>query len=105
MARAITRRKRVVVAESVHPDTLRVLRTYTAQQDIEVVTVQAPEGVVDAAAFATALNDQTAAVLVQSPNFYGCIERIDRLIPLIHEHGALAIVATATAEWRTTGPP
>ncbi len=105
MARAITRRKRVVVAESVHPDTLRVLRTYVAQQDMEVVTVAAPDGVIDADAFATALNDQTAAVLVQSPNFYGCIERIDRLIPQIHEHGALAIVATDPIACGMLAPP
>jgi len=105
MARGITHRQRVVVAASAHPDTLRVLRTYTAQQDMEVVTVPAPEGVVDAAAFAAALDDQTAAVLVQSPNFYGCVERIDRLIPQIHEHGALAIVATDPIACGLLNPP
>jgi len=105
MARTVTRRDRVVVAESVHPDTLRVLRTYTAQQDLEVVTVPAPGGVVDPAAFAQAVNDKTAAVVVQSPNFYGCLERIDRLIPQIHEHGALAIVSTDPIACGLLKPP
>jgi len=105
MARGVTRRDRVVVAESVHPDTLRVLRTYTAQQEIEVVTVPAPGGVVDPAAFGQAVNDKTAAVVVQSPNFYGCLERIDRLIPQIHEHGALAIIATDPIACGLLKPP
>jgi len=105
MARGITRRDRVVVAGSVHPDTLRVLRTYTAQQDMEVVLVPVPDGVVDGSALAAALNDRTAAVLVQSPNFYGCVERIDKLVPQIHEHGALAIVATDPIACGMLTPP
>lgn len=94
MALNITRRKRVVIAETTHPDTVSVLRTYLAQQDAELVTVPVGlDGCVESRALATALNDKTAAVIVQSPNFFGCVERVDRLIPLIHEHGAMAIVS------------
>jgi len=105
MARNVMRRSRVVVAESVHPDTLRVLRTYTSQQDVDIVTVPASGGVVDPESFAAALNDDTAAVVVQSPNFFGCVERIDRLIPQVHEHGALAIIATDPIACGLLAPP
>jgi len=93
MATNITRRSRAVIAESAHPDLPRVLRTYAEQRGIEVVTIPAANGTVDREALSAALNDSTAAIVVQSPNFFGCIERIDQLIPLAHQHGALAVIA------------
>ncbi len=95
MALNITRRKRVVIAESAHPDTMAVLRTYLAQHEAELVTIPVgANGCIDGQSLASVINDETAAVIIQSPNFFGCIERIDRLIPMIHEHGAMAIVST-----------
>ncbi len=93
MACNITSRRRAVVAESVHPDTLRVLRTYARQQELEIATVSAPEGVVDEDSLKRAISDSTAAVVVQSPSFFGCIERLDRIVPIAHAHGALVIAS------------
>lgn len=94
MAKTITGRRRVVIAQSVHPDTRAVLNTYTTQHDLEVVVVPAANGTIDSDAFTAIVDDKTAAVVIQSPNFYGCIERLDQLIPKIHDCGALAIVST-----------
>lgn len=94
MAATITGRNRVVVIDNIHPDTLRVLRTYEVARGIETVVIPASDGVVDEHALQDALSDDVAAVVVQSPNFFGCIERLDRIIPLVHKHGALAIVGT-----------
>lgn len=105
MARAITGRAPVLVSEAVHPDTLRVLRTYTESQDIDIATVPAGAGIIDEKALASKLNDKTAAVVIQSPNFYGCIERLDQLIPRIHACGALAIVATDPIACGLLKPP
>ncbi|MEK6677435.1 MAG: aminomethyl-transferring glycine dehydrogenase subunit GcvPA [Planctomycetota bacterium] len=93
MALSVTHRNQVVVAQSVHPDTLHVLRTYARERGIEIVTVGAASGVVEEEAIARVIGDATAAVVIQSPNFYGCIERLDRLIPVAQRHGALAIVS------------
>ncbi len=93
MATAITRRNKVVVAESVHPDTRKVLSTYASERGVEVVTVPAPEGVVDSAALERVMDDEVAALVVQSPNFFGCIERLDQLIPAVHACGGLAVVS------------
>lgn len=93
MATMVTRRRRVLVAESVQPDTRRVLDTYARCQGTELVTVPASDGVVDEQALAAALTEDVAAVVVQSPNFFGCIERLDRIVPLAHEHGALALIS------------
>jgi len=105
MATSITGRSRVVVVGSAHPDTVSVLRTYSEQRGIEVVTLETPSGVVEPAELHALLNDQTAAVVVQSPNFFGCIERLDRIIPVIHEHGALAVVSVDPISCGMLKPP
>ncbi|MFQ5463390.1 MAG: aminomethyl-transferring glycine dehydrogenase subunit GcvPA [Phycisphaerae bacterium] len=94
MAASITRRHRAVVSECVHADTLAVLQTYCDQRAIELVRVARRGGVTDEQTLGKAIDDKTAAVVVQSPNFFGCLERLDRIVPRIHECGALAIVAT-----------
>ncbi|MHC5110947.1 MAG: aminomethyl-transferring glycine dehydrogenase subunit GcvPA [Planctomycetota bacterium] len=94
MATGITRRNQAVVAGNVHPDMLRVLSTYAQQREVELVTVPHRGGVIDEAALKDAIGDATAAVVVQSPNFFGCVERLDRIITGIHEVGAMALVCT-----------
>lgn len=105
MAISVTGRSRVLVAETVHPDTLRVVRTYAAQRGLTVDTIAAPDGAVDPSALQAAITEQTAAVVVQSPNFFGCLERLDALSPLIHGHGALLVVGTDPIAGGLLKPP
>lgn len=105
MATTITKRHRMLVAESVHPDTRQVLDTYAQSQDIDIITVPAPEGVVDQQALVAALGESTAAIVVQSPNFFGCIERLDQIVPAAHDHGALAVVSTDPIAGGVLKPP
>ncbi len=105
MATSITRRRNVIVAESVHPDTRQVLDTYLRSQDMDIVTVPAPDGVIDEQALLTALSESTATVLVQSPNLFGCVERLDRIVPIVHDRGALAIVSTDPISSGILKPP
>lgn len=105
MAITITRRKRAVISASVHPDTIRVLQSYGQSRGIEVVVVAADEGTTDERGLARAVDETTAAVVLQSPNFFGCVERIDRMIPSIREDGALAIVSTDPIACGLLRPP
>ncbi len=94
MALTITRRLgRVVVAGSVHPEYRTILGTFLANLDPELVTVPAPDGRVDPSALAEAVTDDTAAVIVQYPNFFGQLEDVEALVDLAHRKGALAIVS------------
>jgi glycine dehydrogenase subunit 1 len=94
MAIRVTGRSRVVVPHSVHPEYREVLHTYLRGQSLEVVEVPFQDsGQVDAAALEAALNDQTAAVALQSPNFFGCLEDIPAAAELAHRHGALFVAA------------
>ncbi len=98
MALAVTRRNRIVVAGAFHPHYARVLDTYLAGQETEIVRVGAgSDGLIDVGAVAGAVDDSTAAVLVQNPNFFGLIEEVAPLAGLAHEHDALLVAAVADA--------
>ena len=78
MAMHATGRSRVVTAASVHPEYRQVLATYLANLGVELVTLDTPEGTISVAELAAAVNDQTACVLVQHPNFFGCLEEVEQ---------------------------
>ncbi len=93
MALAITRRfGQVVVAESVHPEYRQVLSTFLAHLEPKVVTVPAALGQVAPESIAQAVNGQTAAVVIQYPNFFGQLEDVRAIVRAAHAQGALAIV-------------
>jgi len=94
MSLGVTRRSgRVVVAASVHPEYRQVLATYLANLDTELITVGTPEGTVSPEELEAALTDQTACVLIQHPNFFGCLEDVDAIAEITHRARALLIVS------------
>jgi glycine dehydrogenase subunit 1 len=94
MALDVTRRSaRVVVAENVHPEYRQILKTYLANLDTEIITLGTPQGTIAPGDLEAALNDQTACVLVEHPNFFGCLEEVETLAEIAHRAGALFIVA------------
>jgi glycine dehydrogenase subunit 1 len=94
MALAVTKRSgRVVAAGSVHPEYRQILKTVLANLEPEVVTVPATGGITDPKALAAAVTDDTAAVVIQYPNFFGQLEDVERLVDAAHAKGALAIVS------------
>jgi glycine dehydrogenase subunit 1 len=90
---ATGRRARVVTAASVHPEYRQILATYLANSNVELVTVDTPEGTIAPAALQAAVDGNTACVLLQHPNFFGCLEPVERLVDIAHASGALAVVS------------
>lgn len=84
---------RVVVLGSINPDYRAVVETYSRQINCEVVVVETPEGTADLKTVQAALNDQTACLVIQHPNYFGCLEEVESLVAAAHEVGALAIVS------------
>jgi len=99
MAVRVTGRHKAVVARAVHPEYREVLATYTRFRDLPTTPVgyDRETGRVDLAALDAAVTQETAAVLVQSPNFFGVIEDIPAIAGFAHAKGALLIVAIAEA--------
>ncbi len=94
MARAVTRgaRNAVAVAGSLHPHYRRVLETYNGSVGLEIRTVPYGEdGRLDQDALRAAVRDDTAAVIVQSPNFFGVIEDWSAAADIAHAAGALLV--------------
>jgi len=94
----VSGRSHAVIARSVHPEYREVVTTYLQHQGIGTDEVgYGPDGRVDIAAIEKAITDNTACVLVQSPNFFGCIEDVAVLADLVHSRGALLIVSISEA--------
>ena len=94
MALRITRRNRVLVDEGVSPIYRTMLRSYTENLSIEYQEIPiSVDGVADRAAFKAALNDEVGAVLIQNPNFFGCIDDLTDLIEDIHAVKAISVLS------------
>lgn len=98
MARRVTKRDKAVLTAGVHPQYLDTVRTYlSASDDLDprMQTVGLTEdGTSDLSALAAAA-DGAAAIVVQYPNFLGCVEDLRAIAHVAHEAGALLVTATA----------
>ena len=99
MACRVTGRLGCAVARTVHPEYREVLATSTQHQGIAIAEFGYDKGTgrVDMGALEAALTPDTACVLVQSPNFFGCVEDVKTVAELVHSKGALLIVSIAEA--------
>jgi glycine dehydrogenase subunit 1 len=99
MAVRITGRHRVLVARNVHPEYREVLRTYAQHQGMPVEEFEFDTGTgeIDPESLESQLGDDVAAVIIQSPNFFGVVEPVKRSAELAHAHGALLVVVVAEA--------
>ena len=96
MAQRVTRRDKIVVADSVHPEYREVARTYTQHGDARIETAAFDEKT-GRVGDLSLLDDTTAALVVQSPNFFGCIENLEKLAGAAHAVGALFVVVVTEA--------
>ena len=98
MAERVTKRSKVVAASSIHPQYLEVVKTYVQHAGIALEVIDHDQQTGQAgSSLASAIDDQTAAVVVQSPNFFGCIEDLASLANAAHAKGALLVVAITEA--------
>jgi glycine dehydrogenase subunit 1 len=91
MAVRITRQKKVAVSRLIHPNYRQVIETYFAPTDYEIIELPyTEEGITDL----SKINDleNLAAVAVQSPNFFGCIEDLQSTAKKAHDKKALSVV-------------
>ncbi|OMC69177.1 MULTISPECIES: aminomethyl-transferring glycine dehydrogenase subunit GcvPA [unclassified Paenibacillus] len=93
LAAAATRRKKLVVSSTVHPESRQVLASYAHGLNLEIVEIGYQNGVTDMEALAAAISEDTAAVMIQSPNFFGSVEDIQAAADLIHPNKGLLIVS------------
>ena len=94
MAISCTRRYgKVIVPANLHPEYRMTIATYLKNLDVEMVELPTPTGVIDVEQLTAAIDDTTAAVVLQQPNFFGCIEDAQAVADATHAAGALLITA------------
>ncbi|MDT3804221.1 aminomethyl-transferring glycine dehydrogenase subunit GcvPA [Staphylococcus aureus] len=88
-----TKKNKIVVSKGLHYQALQVLHTYAkTRKEFEVVEIDLDGTVTDLKKLEAAVDDETAAVVVQYPNFYGSIEDLEKIHSFIEEKKALFIV-------------
>lgn len=102
-----TGRRRVVVAGTVHPHYINVLRTYTEGIGVEVVVLPVPlDGLkTDPDAFDEYLDDELACLVVAYPNFFGTIEDLQAVADKAHSVGAKMLVSAYPIALGLLKPP
>jgi len=93
MAERVTKRSKVVACGAIHPEYLEVITTYVQHAGIELLHAPIDSETGQALDPTNLLDDKIAALVVQSPNFFGCIEDVAALAEKAHSAGALLIVA------------
>ncbi|WHE06471.1 aminomethyl-transferring glycine dehydrogenase subunit GcvPA [Thermoanaerobacterium thermosaccharolyticum] len=92
MASVVTNRKKVLVSSSLNPEAKKVLRTYMRFSDIEIVEIDDKEGTIDVDLLKSSIDNNTAAFIVQNPNFFGIIEDLKDVEEMVHKNGSLLIM-------------
>ena len=83
---------KLIVARSVRPDTLEVLKTYLSSKNIEIVVLETPSGVLEAETLGKAIDPSVFAVYAEQPSYFGGILDLKALATVVHSVGAKFIV-------------
>jgi len=99
MAMRLTGRDRIAVARTVHPEYREVLQTYAQHQGMPVAEFgyHAHSGGIDLTDLEKTVDQETAAVIIQSPNFFGIVEDVKHAAEIAHKNGALLVFVFAEA--------
>ena len=94
MAAGIARRDKIIVSKTVNPEYRKVLKTYAHLQKLEIVEIEDFEGSTNLEELKKNVDDKTAAVIVQSPNFFGIIEDMEAIEEIAHSQKRTLLIAS-----------
>jgi glycine dehydrogenase subunit 1 len=93
MALRITGRNKLIIDGAINPFYRRILSTYLAAVDVRIEEVAPVSGIADRDAIAAFIDDDTAAVIMQNPNFFGSIGDMGGIADKVHAKGALLVAS------------
>jgi glycine dehydrogenase subunit 1 len=105
MAHAVTERNAIVLSKGVNPLYRQVVETYCEGPAIRLRSAPLGDGTTDLDAVRKAVSGQTAAVVIQHPNFFGCLEDVRAAADIAHAAGALLIVVADPVNLGLLTPP
>ncbi|WP_010530971.1 aminomethyl-transferring glycine dehydrogenase subunit GcvPA [Lentibacillus jeotgali] len=80
-----TKRSKVIVSKTVHPESRAVIHTYAKGQNLEIVEIDADKGITDLNQLEKEMDENTASVVIQYPNFFGQIEPLDKVNDIVRQ--------------------
>lgn len=105
MSAGHTKKKKILVSETVHPESIQVLKTSAKGQNLEVIIVPEKDGHTDMDQLSSSYDSDVASVLVQSPNFFGQLEDLGAIEKIAHQEKSLFIVSTNPLSLGMIKPP
>ncbi len=105
MAHAVTGRNGIVLSRGVNPLYRQVVETYGEGLNLRITSAALADGVTDLDAVRKAVSETTAALVVQYPNFFGCLEEVKAVAEIAHTAGALLIVVADPVNLGLLVPP
>ncbi|MGJ9383268.1 aminomethyl-transferring glycine dehydrogenase subunit GcvPA [Salipaludibacillus sp. CF4.18] len=105
MSAAQTKKKKILVSKTVHPEARQVLKTSAKGQNLEVIEIDDKDGMTDLEHLKAEYNDDTASVIVQYPNFFGQIEDLETIEKISHQKKALFVVSSNPLSLGVLQPP
>jgi len=100
-----TRKKKILLSKTVNPFYRDVISTYLRGQDVDMVLIDEKDGVTDLNSLSSLIDDRSAGVIVQHPNFFGCFENVHEIEAIAHEHGALYLTSNDPLSLAILEPP
>lgn len=100
-----TKRKKILVSKTVHPEYRAVLKTYARGQHLEVMEVQTVNGMTDVEDLKTKISEDTACFVAQYPNFFGQIEALKEIEEVVHAENSLFVVSSNPLALGVLTPP
>lgn len=91
MASRLTARKEIIISKSIHPEYRQVFHTYLRFGDWKVTEISLEDGKTDLKELEQKISENTAAVIIQNPNFFGIFEGMEKVSDMIHKKGGLYI--------------
>jgi glycine dehydrogenase subunit 1 len=105
MACGAVKRKSILISRAVSPDSREVIETYTRFRGCKVEEFGFTDGRIDVDELNKTISSNTAAVILQSPNFFGIVEDIEQAAGIAHQNGALLIVSCDPISLALLKPP
>lgn len=95
LSAASTKKKKILVSKAAHPESREVIRTYANVQNLEVVEIDQQDGRTDLKQLADELDENTASVVMQYPNFFGQVEPLHEVEALIEQQKKAMIIVSS----------
>jgi len=92
MAANITHRDEIIISSTIHPEYRRVVKTYCDAHELILREVSFNDGITDLNNLKKVISDKSAAVFIQNPNFFGCIENVLDIEKICHDKKTLFVV-------------